>query len=297
VTTGNSVCAIGSNAGLTLLIDSTGNVYESTDGGQTWALLSTVPIGTIGGNGNLVFGNGVWLYGSIGTDVARSTDNGATWTDIATGIVAAGNGWIATDGAGNWIIFGNIGGPGGVTNNYAVSADDGVTWTLANTFSNGGAPSPPLWNGALWVVVVGDLPNGADTVLATSADGQTYAASADTNDIFAFTLLAGVYFACNGVSNKVRHAASVAALQAAATVTIAGLSPTGNDGVLAAAGRYFVFDDSGGVANSTDASIWEIGTQNFAATEALSAAGAVAYDTVNDSYIVGGNLGTVCTYP
>ncbi|MBI4557822.1 MAG: carboxypeptidase regulatory-like domain-containing protein [Candidatus Hydrogenedentes bacterium] len=136
-------------------------VARSTDKGATWtspAPLSTNAATDSGldyrpevttdkaGNWVAVWWSNDSLGGTIGTDddilVARSTDNGATWTNpaplntnAATDSWADGDPQVTTDGAGNWVavwiswddLGGTIGTDGDVL--VARSTDSGTTWT------------------------------------------------------------------------------------------------------------------------------------------------------------------------
>ena len=136
-------------------------VARSTDNGATWTAPIAVntnaatdsredahPQVTTDGDGHWV---AVWqsyenLGGTIGTDcdilVARSTNNGATWTDPAplnTNADADSEGdyfpQVTTDGAGNWVAVWNsdenLGGTIGTEGDILVarSTDNGATWT------------------------------------------------------------------------------------------------------------------------------------------------------------------------
>lgn len=146
-------------------------VSRSTDDGVTWtdpaALNNTADDdGEFVGDSSpqiTTDGQGVWLAvwhsaysmsGVIGTDLdiltARSTDNGATWTDPAplntTAIADTDKGdfWpqITTDGQGAWVAVWQsnyaLGGPAGTEPDIFVarSADDGTTWTAATTLNS-----------------------------------------------------------------------------------------------------------------------------------------------------------------
>jgi len=136
-------------------------VARSTDNGANWtvpAALNTnadsdsggdyYPQVATDGGGNWV---AVWdsrdsLDGTVGGDhdilVARSTDNGATWTAPATlntnAATDSGDDWnaqVATDGGGNWVavwdsrdsLSGSIGTDSDIL--ISRSTDDGATWT------------------------------------------------------------------------------------------------------------------------------------------------------------------------
>lgn len=127
-------------------------------------------------------GNGLWiavwssedsLGGTIGSDsdilIARSTDDGATWTDPAplnsNAATDSGNDTrpqIATDKVGNWVVVwyssDSLGGTIGVDQDvlFARSSDNGVTWT---------APAPVHANAAY------DSGVDADPCIATDGAG------------------------------------------------------------------------------------------------------------------------------
>ncbi len=136
-------------------------VSRSTDGGATWTAPATLntnaatdnahdesPQVTTDGAGNWI---AVWhaagsLGGTIGLDrdllVARSTNNGATWTAPAAlntnAASDAGDDFeaqIETDGAGNWVVVwvsvDDLGGTIGADRDILVSrsTNNGVTWT------------------------------------------------------------------------------------------------------------------------------------------------------------------------
>jgi len=146
-------------------------VARSTDNGVTWtapAALNTNaasdsgndwrPQVTTDGTGNWVavwFSNEGFGY-TIGPDneilVARSTDNGVTWTtpaalntnavsDTARDVEPQ----IATDGAGNWVAvwraFDSLGGTFGTDSDILVarSTDNGATWTAPAVLNNNAA--------------------------------------------------------------------------------------------------------------------------------------------------------------
>ncbi|MCJ7510413.1 MAG: glycoside hydrolase [Dehalococcoidia bacterium] len=130
------------------------NTNAATDSGDDW-----YPQVTTDGAGNWV---AVWasrddLGGTIGTDldilVARSTDNGGTWTapvalntNAATDSREDGPSQVTTDGAGNWVAVwrSDIVRPLGARSEgdimVARSTDDGATWT-APEFLNTDAAS------------------------------------------------------------------------------------------------------------------------------------------------------------
>jgi hypothetical protein len=155
------------NLGGTIGTDKDILVARSTDNGMSWlpptALNSNAgsdsgsdewPQITTDGAGNWV---AVWwstenLDGTAGTDsdimVSRSTDNGASWSDVATLNSNAGmdagmdiGPQITTDGAGNWVAAwwsdDNMGGTAGWDNDifFSRSTDHGVSWSAVATLN------------------------------------------------------------------------------------------------------------------------------------------------------------------
>jgi len=168
------------NLGGTIGTDADIFVSRSTDNGVSWtapAVLNTnagsdsgddkLPQVTTDSVGNWVT---VWysyenLGGTVGTDsdifVARSTDNGASWTVPATLNTNAGgdSGYdappqVTTDGKGNWLAVWfsneNLGGSIGTDSDIFIarSTDDGASWTApvalnTNAGSDSGSDSSP----------------------------------------------------------------------------------------------------------------------------------------------------------
>lgn len=111
---------------------STVTYLRSTDGGMTFASVSTGPSGTHNTTGMIAFDNGVILFTINSYDVYRSTDFGATWElpIPLPGNSAAGNVWtlikLSDDRA---LILTTAGG--------FISSDYGSTWTkIHSTVAN-----------------------------------------------------------------------------------------------------------------------------------------------------------------
>jgi hypothetical protein len=179
-----------------------------------------------GGNWVAVWYSNDYLDDTIGTDydilVARSTDNGATWTAPAAlntnAATDSGNDWdpqVTTDGAGNWVAVwysdDDMGGTIGVDGDILVarSTDNGATWTApaclntncaTDSGSGGGASEdeyPQVTTDAAgnWVALwdstenldldadtVGDIGTDTDILMARSTDnGTTWTAPAALN--------------------------------------------------------------------------------------------------------------------
>jgi hypothetical protein len=204
-------------------------VARSTDNGATWtppAILNTnadtdsgddsYPQVTTDGGGNWL---AVWsssddLGGTIGTDddipVARSTDNGGTWTAPAilntNADTDSGDDWapqVTTDAGGNWVAVWysteNLGGTIGMDYDILVSGstDNGITWTTpaalnTNAVSDSGLdwlPQVATDGGGNWVAVWwsndrlgGTIGTDDDILVSRSTDnGATWTAVAALN--------------------------------------------------------------------------------------------------------------------
>lgn len=84
------------------------------------------------------YGNGVWIavgvpVGASGQCIARSTDNGTTWSYVGNGILSNGYG-VAYGGNSTWVAVGQKATSG---QNAAISTDNGATWTGRGFPSNG----------------------------------------------------------------------------------------------------------------------------------------------------------------
>lgn len=151
------------------------NVWQSTDGGFTWALVGLQPFINCGQF--LGYGTTQWVAqgstNSANVQYSLSTDDGVTWTP-ATLFPGPNNGAVsaaqATDGAGNWVALGDSDPP----DNYWVSSDDGTTWTSPNVFDgtkqDGGLPGLLLWDGHKWCACWQNVDDSA-IFLSTSTDG------------------------------------------------------------------------------------------------------------------------------
>lgn len=157
------------------------NVWQSTDGGNTWAMIGAQPFENCGEG--LLYGTTQYLaMGSLGTggpivQYSLSTDDGATWTP-ATSFPGPGNSAVvaamATDGAGNWVVIGGSDPP----DNYWVSSDDGTTFTSPNLFDpslqDGSAPGLLVWDGHKWCAVWSNADDSADFVSVSNDGGNTW---------------------------------------------------------------------------------------------------------------------------
>lgn len=138
-------------SGTTLALDGVSNIWQSTDGGVTWAQIAVEIFGATPGNlSNILWGQTHWVAATQkvpgGITISHSTD-GITWvaSPIAGGL-ANNQATLATDNANHWVVFAfNSTG----TLNYAVSTDDGVTFNAPGSFNNNGLFCiPVVWDGA-----------------------------------------------------------------------------------------------------------------------------------------------------
>lgn len=287
--------AIASNAGVSLLIDSDGNVFKSTDGGVTWASLSSLPGAPFGGSGgNLIYSNGVWIY-SDGATAFRSADGGATWSAVSMGTVSAGFGMLATDGVSTLVMFANVLGTGTA---YAHSTDNGLTWTGSDPIAGGTVlfGTPPLWDGAKFVALATDAALAQNEII-TSTDGITWAITNTTNVLEeGLSFGNGVYLAGVGASGADAVISANTAINLAAATPVDIMSgSSGINAVLAASGLYFAFSTSGIVSASDDAANWIEENLGFVAAESIFISPAVAFDSVHSLFIAGGSNGSVST--
>jgi hypothetical protein len=156
-------------------------IWQSTDGGATWAAVAASPF--VGSAGTFIgFGATQWLAlgGAPATGALQysvSTDDGVTWSaavdlpgDISSGGDAVS---VATDGANNWVILNNS--LGGTPGAYWVSNDDGSTWVAPGTFTaqSGTVPGSLIHDGAEWLASWLDA-TGEFNFLSSSVDGRTW---------------------------------------------------------------------------------------------------------------------------
>lgn len=179
---------------------------RSTNGGTTWS--APAPLNSLAdtdsslshdveqkiatdGAGNWIV---VWRY-NVGLNTpqliyfSRSTDNGATWSNMAPiGDTAdyTGQGnvpYIHTDGAGNWVCVYNSGSDinnGFVTElTYSHSSDNGASWSEPAHFINGGVP-----NGYTDAVPVLSSNGAGDWLVAWVATRDAGHPAGEDGDIF-----------------------------------------------------------------------------------------------------------------
>ena len=154
-----------------------GEIYRSTDGGTTWALVATTAVNS-GFNGVATDGGGVWCA-THADKIYRSTDDGITWGVIYTDPDGGTFYKIATDGSDVWC----------AANNYCSifrSADNGATWSkVFDDYAARGSEVGPIatdgagnwlaceYNSSSKTRVYGSVDNGASWALAGTVTNAT----------------------------------------------------------------------------------------------------------------------------
>jgi hypothetical protein len=289
-------------AGNALLVDNTGAVFKSTDGGHTWSSLGAIagfaPVQPLG---YLMTAGGTWILSAVGggNDLYRSTNIGASWTPITTGIVSDSGLAIGTNGAGTWFAVGAVN-PAAPAN-YGLSSNDGVTWASAGVNSTGGtaAQYPVIWDGAQWVLFSSD-PTGSFGDIWTSPDGLNWTANEMdfANGFLGGALfVGGNYYTGQRNQNNLFNGNSVTALTTATPINAPGIVDVQIIVQDLHTTVFFAMDSEGNVANTGAAGFgaWAQGNLNFATAGA--ACNAACYDSVHQSVIAGGADGSVCTVP
>ncbi len=117
--------------------------YKTTDQGETWTELSSVPDYTY--NSVYAFDANKIILGSLSRRIVKSTDGGASWTEEE--ITSANSNTTFTD-----IYFkdANTGYITGEPNFFGYSTDGGTTWTKSNSSSVRGQKAIVYDNGTVW---------------------------------------------------------------------------------------------------------------------------------------------------
>jgi hypothetical protein len=296
---GNPIYALASDtAGNTLFVDVAGLVYLSINGGATWAHQGTIagfaPLQT---SGALIVIDTVWIVaappGTGPGTIYRSTDTGATWTNIDTGITNGGNLALGTQAPATVLAVANE--TPAPPADYGLSIDGGLSWVSAGVTTVGGTNGnfPLLWTGAEWVLFSND-PVTDNPAVWVSANALTWTETlfSDTTVTVGPALLnGGIFYLGDANIPAVYSGATVGDVAAAPAVTIPTTS--GVNYLIHGTGQFYALDNDGTVANSPDFVHWRLGVQNFAPTEVASAACMLASGGV----VAGGSLGTICTVP
>jgi hypothetical protein len=281
------------SSGHTVLVDTAGAVQQSTDGGHSWIGQGTIPgFSTTETRGMLMVGDTVWVL-TGGNSSYRSLDIGTTWEAL---IGAPGS--LGTNNAETWVaISATIPCPPA---DYGVSTDNGATWPSDGVTTIAGTNGflPVVWDGTQFVLFSFDV-TGTIPTIWSSPDGLTWTGSPSNTSVanWGFALFAGgVYYATDQQAANVYSGASIDAINNAAPVAT---NLTGGSQLLGrtAAGQSFAFDTVGNVANTAPGSFssWVLGTPNF--SQPGESGNQLCFDVVNNSLIVGGTAGSICTVP
>lgn len=269
-----------------LMMDQNGEVYLSTNGGNAWTHVATTGNG-LGGSGGRGAGSRTLLGG--GNAMYTDTSGATVWTQVfACG--NAGFSFFATDGAGNWVAFGN---DTGITGNHGWSNDDGTTWTIGSVGifpSDAGMDAQGMcWDGTQW----GGITNGS---LAHSPDGKddwSLIASANFFD-GAMSKLGGILiaggsgelYAVNSIS-QLATATPINAFLGGTLMTIA-YSPFH--------GGTWVLSDIAGNVRNTNTPKTNFNYAVSTLTPALAAGEWVncsAFDPINNAFVLGTTHGSI----
>lgn len=289
------------DTGVTIGIDNNGLAYLSSDGGHTWANVANIPTQTgLTPNstiGNLQFGNGVWVWCINDQNVAISSNNGTTWTGVATTnqLPVGATRLSVTDGAGNWQTMPvTVTGAAGSrqTNNSTTNAS---TWASSNNFGNH-LCTAARWDGTQAVAV------GSDSTFTNFFLGHrtglpgVFTFVTPTNPLGDIWWTGAVYLAASASSTGVAIASTITALATASIISVPvstfTLTQIGNGGL------YFVFGKNGSVANNDQngGQTFIAGTFNSGGQQ-LGSSFAATYDSVHNSFICGLANGNVVTFP
>jgi hypothetical protein len=199
-------------------------LIKSTDDGLNWDLCNALPIPTVtsrNGNGTIVgttdsnayisgialrYSNGILMAGGLptsgNTSMARSTDEGSNWTNVATGFAQETayfslddpNVWIATgsDFFKSWDTITSYSSP---TDTIKYSTDEGVTWSNVsggfNVFGLEVYYASNTWVATGITYETGFFGNGYKFEVRYSTDGSNWNV-ADISSSYIFGSLSGL---------------------------------------------------------------------------------------------------------
>lgn len=311
VPSGNPIIAlVNDGAGNTLFVDVEGKVFESTNGGHTWGQVGTIAgLLTSATSHVMLFNDGVVIlaadvHGTI-ADLYRSTDFGAVWSLVTAPITtSSGAGAVALGvdpGSNNWVAASINQSATPSSTVYAQSTNNGASWTgTGNVTDINGitAQFPILWDGARWVLSSFD--DSFNPLVWISPDAGSWTQETTTNGMEFDTILfeAGTYFAV-APPNLTVSAPSVASMVVTGPDVIGPLATnTGFIQLMKIASGWIAVNQQGGgtslAASSPDFATWTAVTTNMQSGESILQG---CYDSVNNSVIIGGDAGSICTLP
>ena len=150
------------------------------------------------------------------------------------------------------------------TDPLAYSTNDGISWTPTDPFDGGClAAIPFIWDGSKFVTSM-DNATG-NSYLVTSTDGISWTKTTPTNSshLFEVNYANGNYMVIDDAAfpGSEVFSSTVAGLATNSETPVNSLSILST--LTGGSGKYFVFDNIGGVANSTDGTTWATGTLNL----------------------------------
>jgi photosystem II stability/assembly factor-like uncharacterized protein len=178
-----------------------GQIYHSTDYGNTWTLQATITAGnSIQSAGISVDGSTLLcIQAGASGGIYRSTDAGATWTQQTTSVTASLSGrWVEPHPTNPLVWFACFDLNNSVSN-ILTSTDGGVTWAIA-----GNSPTLTTGDGYRTVRIANDgltLWAVTASVFRKSTDGgATWATVSTAGTAEGFTATIGVAFGAIGIS-------------------------------------------------------------------------------------------------
>lgn len=117
------------SSGTAIVLWDSGTTYSRTTNGSTYADITS---GFTANGGIITYGGGVFIGNGSAGKIARSTDNGATFSEVAVGVGTALTSAVFTTPNGDgddglWLI--TMSGSGGTGDYLCFSDDLGLTWT------------------------------------------------------------------------------------------------------------------------------------------------------------------------
>jgi len=276
-------------SGNTLALDSAGTAFLSVDGGHTFSTQGSIgtTLPTFAPS-DFYTHAGTWIVAALRS--WRSTNLGVTWTQINY-IPNPNTSALGTDFAGNWVAIANA-----TPANTGFSTNDGVSWTInGSTFGTGAfPPANIIWDGSQWIcpginAVTGQFFTSPDAITWTIQPLLTQTATIPDQIYF----IGGVYYTADFNSAHVWQSSTFAGLLTPNLIAVP-VDASGIQFILKGGVNWIALDFLGGVASSTNFTTWLAGTLNLATGENSFSC---AYDSTHNSIIVGGNQGSITTYP